>query len=89
MKLSALLFVVVCTYSQVSAQSPARIQEEVWQRELQYWKYVESNDIPGYLTLWHNSVIGYPGTDTLTRNKISHWITDSHNKKDQRYEFKI
>jgi hypothetical protein len=39
--------------------------------------------------LWHNSFIRYPDTDTLTRKKIGDWITDSYNKKGQRYEFKI
>lgn len=65
------------------------IENEIWQRELQYWEYVKNNDVPGYLTLWHNSFIGYPGTDTLTHKKIGDWITESHNKKDQYYEFKI
>ena len=65
------------------------IQDEVWQRELQYWNYVKNNNVPGYLTLWHNNFIGYPGSDTLTRKNIGNWITESHNKKDQRYEFKI
>lgn len=89
MKLSAIVVFVVCITTQVFAQTNKKIQEEVWQRELQYWKYVKSNDVPGYLTLWHKSFIGYPGLDTLTRNNIGDWIAESHSKKDQSYEFKI
>jgi hypothetical protein len=39
--------------------------------------------------LWHTSFIGYPGADTLTKNTIGDWITGSHNKIDQFYEFRI
>ena len=89
MKVVAFVLFTVCIFNQVFAQSHTKTHDEVWQREVEYWNYVKSNDVKGYLTLWHNSFIGYPGTDTLTRQKIGDWITDSHNKKDKRYEFKI
>ncbi len=89
MKRLSITLLTLLFYVTAAAQSSNKTKEEVWQRELQYWKYVESNDVAGYLTLWHNSFIGYPGTDTLTRKNIGDWITESHNKKDQRYEFKI
>lgn len=69
--------------------SVKQIENEVWQREMQCGNYVKNNDLQGYLTLWHNNFIGYSGSDTLTRKNIGSWINESHNKKDQRYEFKI
>lgn len=89
MKTAVLVIFSAFTYWHTSAQSNSRIQDEVWQRELQYWNYVKNNDVRGYLTLWHSTFIGYPGKDTLTRKNISDWITESHSRKDQRYEFKI
>jgi len=73
-----------------AAQSSEQTQEQVWQRELQYWKYVGSNDTTGYLTLWHDNFIGYPGTGSLTRkDKIAGWITEVHSKKDRHYEYRL
>ncbi len=89
MKRLSITLLPLLLYVAAAAQSQNKTEEDVWQRELQYWGYVKSNDIAGYLTLWHTNFIGYPGTDTLTRKNIGDWITDSHNKKDQRYEFTI
>ena len=83
MKSFPLLLLTLFFYGAIAAQSSDKIQEEVWQRELQYWKYILQNDKVGYLTLWHENFIGYPDTDTLTRkNKIGDWIAGLFSKKD-------
>jgi len=90
MKSLSLFLLTLFFYGAAAAQSLGKIQDEVWQRELQYWKYVEQNNKAGYLTLWHDNFIGYPDTDSLTpKSKIADWITDLHNKKDMHYEYKL
>ena len=77
-----LLFITGCK----SSQSPDKIAEEVWQREVQYWDYVMNNDKAGYLTLWHKDFIGYPDSAIIRKDHISDWIVDLHNKKGYTYE---
>jgi hypothetical protein len=90
MKKLSIIFSILLLCITAAAQSPEKIQQEVWQRELQYWKYVGSNDTTGYLTLWHENFIGYPGTGSLTRkDKIATWITEVHSKKDMHYEYRL
>lgn len=90
MKILLIVFLALLFHTNISAQSSDKTKDEVWQRELQYWKYVEQNDKANYLTLWHDDFIGYPDTDSLTRkNRIADWITDLHNKKDLHYEYKL
>ena len=57
MKVIPLLVLLLIIQWSVSAQTTEQIKNEVWQRELQYWKYVEKNDTTGYKTLWHKDFI--------------------------------
>lgn len=85
-----LLTVILVLLFQVNTFSQSvQIRDEVWQRELQYWQYVEHNDKAGYLTLWHEDFIGYPGSDLVRKNKVADWINDLHNKKNLSYEYKL
>ncbi len=69
-----------------TGQSPDKIADEVWKREIQYWDYVVKNDKAGYLTLWHKDFIGYPDTGLVRKDKIANWIGELHNKKGLYYE---
>jgi hypothetical protein len=90
MKSLSITVLAMFVYAVAYAQSPDKIHKEVWQRELQYWKYVLQNVKLGYLTLWHENFIGYPDTDSLIRkNKIGNWIAGLFSKKDLRYENKL
>jgi hypothetical protein len=86
-----ILLTIILLLCQASTFSQSlQIKDEVWQRELQYWQYVQHNDKAGYITLWHEDFIGYPGSDSLVRkNKIADWINDIHNKKNLSYEYKL
>ena len=68
-----------------SAQTTDKMKNEVWQRELQYWKYVEKNDTTGYKTLWHKDFIGYPGDDIADKSHIADWIAELFKDKDEKY----
>jgi ketosteroid isomerase-like protein len=88
--MKTLLFMTIAflLYINTSAQSSEKIKDEVWQRELQYWEYVKSNDTTGYRTLWHDNFLGYPDTERITgKDKIANWLKDMHSNKDRRYEF--
>ena len=88
MKCLIFLSIVLLCYTHITAQSVDTVKDEVWQRELQYWKFVKNNDTAAYRMLWHDNFVGYPETEKLTgKDKIANWITDAHNTKDRRYEF--
>ena len=50
MKILLIVFLALLFHTNISAQSSDKTKDEVWQRELQYWKYVEQNDKANYLT---------------------------------------
>jgi hypothetical protein len=90
MKNLLIVSLALLSHTNISAQSPDKTREEVWQRELQYWSYVGKNDKAGYLTLWHENFIGYPYSDSLTgKDKIGDWINAVHNNKGLHYEFSL
>ncbi len=47
-------------------------EEAVWHLEEAYWGYVKSNDIPGYLTLWDERFVGWPGFSEAPVGKEKH-----------------
>ncbi len=90
MRTLLLVFTALVLWTNLSAQSPEKAKEEVWQREQQYWKYVLQNDKANYLTLWDDNFIGYPDSDSLTRkDKIADWIGDLQDKNGLHYELKL
>jgi ketosteroid isomerase-like protein len=38
----------------------SRIEEAVWQREVQYWEAVQNHDLEGYMAFWHPDFMGWP-----------------------------
>ncbi len=85
MKVILLLVLLLIIQWSVSAQTTEQIKNEVWQRELQYWKYVEKNDTTGYKTLWHKDFIGYPGDDIADKSHIADWIAELFKDKNLKY----
>jgi lactoylglutathione lyase len=73
------------------AQPVEKIKEEVWQLEENYWKYVKTNDLTSYLTLWDDNFIGYPSTNIIgDKTNITDWITDMYAKrKGQTYSYEL
>ena len=61
---AAALFSILltATFSSLYAESPAfsKAQDEVWQREVLYWKLLNDGDIDGYMALWHPDFEGWP-----------------------------
>jgi hypothetical protein len=73
--LSATLLVVslqATTQSQTSEKEQA-----LWKLEHAYWNYVQDNDLPGYLGLWHKDFLGWPSVSAapVRKDHITDWIT--------------
>jgi ketosteroid isomerase-like protein len=56
--------------------------DDVWSREEAYWHYVQSNDLPGYRSLWREDFLGWPfaSPDPARKPRITNWIT-AHTEK--------
>jgi ketosteroid isomerase-like protein len=66
-----------------TAKSQASEDEQaVWNLEHSYWRYVQDNDLPTYLGLWHKDFLGWPSVSTAPVHKdhITDWITSQTTK---------
>jgi|SRR5579871_1251535 len=59
-----------------AAQSAAS-EKEVWSLEDQYWRYVQTNDLEHYRTLWRSDFLGWPlaSPEPVHKDHITDWIT--------------
>lgn len=78
--LSATLLVVslqATTQSQTSEKEQA-----LWKLEHTYWNYVQDNDLPAYLGLWHKDFLGWPSVSAapVRKDHITDWITAQTNR---------
>ncbi len=67
------------------------LQNEAWQMEEQYWKYVQNNDTISYKKLWHDDFIGYPsfGDAVSGKNGIAVWIPKLHEDKSLKFSYAL
>ena len=76
--------------SYAATPSTQQIKDEVWQMEENYWKYVKSNDLKSYLTLWDDNFIGYPTNNMITsKDHITDWITEMYKDKSTKFNFEL
>lgn len=75
--LVAVLFVPVPGTSQTSESEQA-----LWKLEHAYWDYVQDNDLPSYLGLWHKDFLGWPSVSAspVRKDHITDWITTQTSK---------
>ena len=78
-------------YRKVSfTSSIEKIQNEVWQMEERYWKYVKEKDLHGYLTLWDEKFIGYPGNNIIgNKAHITDWLMDLYKDKTGVFSYEL
>jgi len=50
--------------------------DKVWALEKAYWRYVQSDDLTGYRSLWHPSFLGWPYVSPEPPRKRSHHRLD-------------
>ena len=57
-------------------------EQTLWNLEHTYWNYVQDNDLPGYLGLWHKDFLGWPSVNAAPVHKdhITDWITAQTSK---------
>ena len=81
-----LLFVSASLWSDNSADEKA-----VWSLEEAYWKYVKNNDVKGYVTLWDEHFIGWPGfsKEPMGKANISDWIGPLHKNPAEQYDYEL
>lgn len=89
MKVLSLLVLSLILQVDVSAQTTEQIKNEVWQKELRYWKYVEQDDTTGYKMQWHKNFIGYPGDSIADKSHIADWIADLFKDKNLKYSYAL
>lgn len=73
------------------AASVEQTKNEIWQLEENYWKYVKTNDLTSYLSLWDENFIGYPSTNIIgNKDHITDWIADMHkNNKGMTFNYEL
>jgi ketosteroid isomerase-like protein len=89
-RMVVLLSVLAClfagAFSVISAekrQSQALENEQtLWNLEHEYWRYVQENDLPAYLGLWHKDFLGWPSVSAapVRKDHITDWITSQTSK---------
>ena len=81
-RIACFTFVSVLLTSRLLAGQPVAETKEVWSLEDTYWRYVKSNDLEHYRTLWHSDFLGWPTTspEPVRKEHITDWIT-AHTSK--------
>jgi ketosteroid isomerase-like protein len=71
----------ICVLGAVQTRASEN-EETFWNLERQYFRYVEANDLAGYLTLWHKDFLGWPSVSAAPVHKdhITDWITSQTSK---------
>lgn len=78
-----LLVAALAVSSRGTTQPQASEDEQtLWNLERAYWRYVQENDLPSYLSLWHNDFLGWPSVSAAPVHKghITDWITSQTGK---------
>lgn len=78
----ALACLFVFSTSATRGSSVSGNEQTIWELEHSYWRYVQENNLPAYLSLWHNDAIGWPSVNAAPVHKdhITDWITSRTSK---------
>jgi len=57
-------------------------EHTIWNLEHAYWRYVETNDLTAYSSLWHKDFLGWPSVSSspVRKDHITDWITSQTSK---------
>ena len=89
--LISVLFFASSFLNPVLADDMNADEEAVWALEEAYWDYATNNDIKGYLTLWDEDFVGWPGFSPIpaAKQNIADWIVRHHKDPAVRHYFEI
>ncbi len=90
MKLTVVVSALCLSLSVLSDELTAD-EKAVWQLEESYWRYVKNDDISGYLTLWDERFVGWPGFSRTPTEKdsIGGWIPPLHDDLSVIYDYTL
>ncbi len=73
------------------AGSPPADEKAVWSLEDRYWRYVQTDDMEGYRTLWHRDFLGWPlsSPEPVRKQHITDWITAHTSKGESLKSFEL
>ena len=85
-----LLTMIAClvagAFSVISAGKPqpqaSATEQTLWNLEHDYWRYVQNNDLPAYINLWHKDFLGWPYVNAapVRKDHITDWISSQTSK---------
>ncbi len=81
--MACLLVGALAVSSEGTIQSQASENEQtLWNLEHAYWSYVQGNDLPAYLSLWHKDFLGWPSVNAapVRKDHITDWFTSQTSK---------
>ena len=83
--------VVVLLASPLFAQQASTAENQLWSLEEAYWKYVQTNDLEKYRSLWHADFLGWPlsSPEPAHKAQITDWITAHTSKGETLQSYKI
>lgn len=91
MRAMTTMLMLGCLISLPAWADQAADEEAVWNLEEAYWGYVKKNDIDGYLTLWDERFVGWPGFSETPMGKesIHEWILPLHENESETYDYEL
>ena len=67
-----------------------QIKNEVWQKEINYWKYVKNHDLVAYRTLWDENFIGYPSNNIISnKDHITDWLKELYKDTTRVFSYEL
>jgi len=88
-KVLALLFASLLLSLFAASQIKIKMADEVWKREILYWRIVEKQDTVAYKNLWHKDFIGYTDNTITNKRHIANWITEMFKDKEVKYTIDV
>ena len=78
---------IVAVVVLLSASCFAQVADQLWSQEQAYWKYVQTNNLEAYRSLWHPDFLGWPSVspEPLRKSQITDWIT-AHTGKGETFQ---
>ena len=91
MRISTIILLFSFLVSAPALSDEAADEEAVWALEESYWEYAKDNDIRGYLTLWDDNFIGWPGFSrtAMEKDRIASWIAPLHSDPTKIWNYKL
>jgi ketosteroid isomerase-like protein len=77
-----LVLFFVFSLSVTRSSSVSGNEQTIWELEHSYWRYVQENNFPAYLNLWHKDFLGWPSVNQapVRKDHITDWITSQTGK---------